>query len=42
MSQALSRPQTMQRNAPARGAVGTESVVVSAGSVASVTARGEV
>jgi hypothetical protein len=32
----------MQRNAPARGAVGTESVVVSAGSVASVTPRGEV
>ena len=31
----------MQRNAPARGAVGTESVVVSAGSVASATARGK-
>ena len=34
-SQALSRPQTIQRNAPTRGAVGTGSVDVSAGSVAS-------
>jgi hypothetical protein len=32
----------MQRSAPAWGAVGTESVVVSAGSVASAAARGEV
>jgi hypothetical protein len=32
----------MQRNAPARGAVGTESVVVSAGSVANAAAGGEV
>jgi hypothetical protein len=32
----------MQRHAPARGAVGTESVVVSVGSVASAAARWEV
>jgi hypothetical protein len=31
----------MQRNAPAKGAVGTGSVVVSAGSVAKAAARGE-
>jgi hypothetical protein len=32
----------MQRNAPARGAVGTRSVVVSADSVAGATVRWEV
>jgi hypothetical protein len=32
----------MQRNAPARGAVGTRSVVVSAGSVSGDAARWEV
>ena len=33
-SHALSRPQTMHRDAPTRGAVGNQSVDVSAGSVA--------
>jgi putative transposase len=37
-----SRPQTMQRNAPAGGAAGTGSVVVSTGSVARAAARWEV
>jgi hypothetical protein len=32
----------MQRNAPTRGAVGTKSVVVSAGSIASAAAGWEV
>jgi hypothetical protein len=41
-SHALSRPQTIQRNAPARGAVGDRSVDVSAGSVVDDAARREV
>jgi hypothetical protein len=41
-SQALSRPQTMQRDTLTAGAVGTRSVAVSADSVVSSMARGEV
>jgi len=41
-SHALSRPQTMQRNAPTRGAVGDASVDVSAGSVTGGAAGREV